>query len=323
MDWQRIVPLRRTLLCLLLVATAAPFGPGPVQAKPRAAARERERDRTSHLSRRQRRRLPWGAKRDPRLDVHRTARELSRLARQHPQAMRLRTIGHADGLPLLRVDLDGGARRRSGRGKLRVLVAAGVHGNEPTGVLAAMQLVRRALRGRRSGLLERFALTVLPMVNPGGLAARTRYNRAGHDVNRSFRPGRWTPESRAVARAIAGERFDLFVDLHGSFRDGHFLIRGGDDGALSRRILRALQSNLLLSGPRGADGARAIGPYRLHTLGGVTSDTPGTFKGFMKARGTPLSYTAEYARTLPPKQQLRGLFKLLRSTLNNAHAARR
>lgn len=65
-----------------------------------------------------------------------------------------------------------------------VLVLAGLHGDEPEGVRLAEELMRRlaalgdeALRGR---------VVVVPRVNPDGLAAGTRKNARGVDVNRNF-----------------------------------------------------------------------------------------------------------------------------------------
>jgi hypothetical protein len=55
----------------------------------------------------------------------------------------------------------------------------------------------------------------------------------------------------------------------------------------------------------------------MHALGGAFSKTKGTFKGFMAGQGVPYSYTLEAPMTLPADRQVKGLFRLLRSTLNN------
>jgi hypothetical protein len=68
------------------------------------------------------------------------------------------------------------------------------------------------------------------------------------------------------------------------------------------------------------DGTRVkpkVGPYNLHALGGAFSTTGGTFKGWMQQQGVPYSYTLEAPRKLAPERQVAGMFKLLRSTLDN------
>lgn len=267
-----------------------------------------------HLSRQTRRRVRYGKKTDRRIEPRQVAKKLQRMVAEH-RDLSLERIGHVGMDPLLKLHLPAkiDARRRR---PLRVLIAAGVHGNEPSGVPALMAYLERALRD--GGIRSRFDLTLLPMVNPAGLRAGTRHNAQGKDENRSFTAGKWSAASAAIRRSLKGEDFDLFVDLHGTFRHGHFLIRGSDDGSLSQRALRAIAGPRLLTAK--SKGSPQVGPYALHTLGGATSNNPGTFKGHMLAQGVPLSYTLEYSRLLPPKQQVRDTLKLLRSLLDNAYA---
>lgn len=270
-------------------------------------------------TRTERRRFDYGRKQDVRVDVAATNRELEQLARAHGDRMRLTRIGAVGGQPIYRVDLASSARnggKKRGRRSMRVLVTGGVHGNEPTGTRTAMSLIRRALGDK--GMQARYDLTVVPMLNPAGLAALTRENHLGQDLNRTCRPGKWAVESRALRDSVKGERYDLAVDLHGSWRKGHFLLRGTDDGKVSRRILSAMSTQGLLDVPRDAT-SNEVGPYKVHCLGGASSNTGGTFKGLMAGLGTPYSYTLEYPRTLSPAKQERQMMRLLRSTLDNVY----
>jgi murein peptide amidase A len=63
-----------------------------------------------------------------------------------------------------------------------VLVVGSVHGNEPAGIAVA----RRLERTRPNGI----DLWIVPVLNPDGLAAHTRGNARGVDLNRNF-PHRW------------------------------------------------------------------------------------------------------------------------------------
>jgi len=282
----------------------------PAFARPRALLRPIGQGKA--MSRAQRRRLRFSDLVDRRVTPAIVGSQLRRLQKKHPERIKLSTIGQAHGEPLYRVDV-ASSRGKRGKKPLRVLVSAGVHGNEPAGVEAALRLVERAVKDK--GMQRNFSITVMPMVNPEGLMRNQRKNIVGQDVNRTFRPGKWSLESKAVRRSLAGEKYDLFVDLHGAQGKGFFLIRGKDDGGLSARILRPMENHALLNSAA-PDGK--VGPYRLHTLGGATSNNPGTFKGFMLDKhNARYSYTLEYPRTLPPDRQVNGLFKLLRSTLYN------
>jgi hypothetical protein len=240
------------------------------------------------------------------VDVPATEARIGRLTAQYGSAISVRKIGNVGGFDLQRIDLPS-----AGPARTHVLITAGVHGNEPTGVATALDFVDRAMRD--PSLRRGVAITVIPMVNPTGLAAYTRVNRDGADVNRSFAEGRWTPESRIVTSAIDGERFDAAIDLHGAQEDGFFLIRGADDGEVSSRILSALPRSELMG-----EAGETIGPYTLSMPGGATSDNPGTLKGWMTAHGTRFSYTMEYPRTLPPPKQLEEMGKLLRAAVGAA-----
>ena len=77
-----------------------------------------------------------------------------------------------------------------------VFVLAGVHGDEPVGVEAALRLLESLADGEVQ--LTQHRLLVLPCLNPSGLADETRANRAGQDINRQFH-GDGTQESAARA----------------------------------------------------------------------------------------------------------------------------
>ncbi len=84
------------------------------------------------------------------------------------------------------------------RAALRILVFGCIHGNEPAGIAVARQLESRpATRGMQ--------LWVVPDLNPDGVAAGTRGNGRGVDLNRNF-PYRWRPIGRPGSLHYAGPR---------------------------------------------------------------------------------------------------------------------
>src|SRR5215213_5630121 len=110
----------------------------------------------------------------------------------------------------------------------RVLVVGSIHGNEPAGNAVVRRLRRLAPpAGVQLWLVER--------ANPDGVAAGTRQNARGVDLNRNF-PFRWAgggrpfdtyfpgprrasePETRALRALIARVRPDLTLYYHQALR---------------------------------------------------------------------------------------------------------
>jgi protein MpaA len=122
----------------------------------------------------------------------------------------------------------------------RVLVIGCVHGDEPAG----MRVARRLLA---SAPPRHAAIWVVPSLNPDGVAAGTRGNARGVDLNRNF-PFAWRPlggleysgeqalsepESRAARRLIVRLRPDLTIWFHQPFG---LVDRSGGDPRVERRF---------------------------------------------------------------------------------------
>lgn len=123
---------------------------------------------------------------------------------------------------------------------LKVLIVGCVHGNEPAGIRVARRLLT-------SSPLHRAALWIVPTLNPDGLAAGTRGNARGVDLNRNF-PFRWRPlegleysgtrplsepESRAAAHLTREIRPDLTIWFHQPFG---LVDRSGGNPEVERRF---------------------------------------------------------------------------------------
>ena len=103
----------------------------------------------------------------------------------------------------------------------RMLIVAGVHGNEAAGLLAVPRILD-LLAERRPAHAD-WAVTILTPANPVGVAHSSRYNAEGCDINRDFQDSQ-TLEARVLQELIVSERPDLIVSLHEGAQDGFMLV---------------------------------------------------------------------------------------------------
>lgn len=199
-----------------------------------------------------------------------------------------------------------GSNTAKSRRPLRVLITGGVHGNEPLGMLTALDLVDVFSKGLDGRPVE---LVVLPALNFEGLVAYRRRLANGEDLNRSLDDEQASAKAARIKEAIGTEPFDLSLDLHGSKeRREFFVIKQGDDKGVAERAIRVLPRNLRLksdagedTGPVGVHSANGYQPgrYNLEAPGISTSINKGTLKSYVSGLGTPYAYTVEYPGQLP------------------------
>jgi len=100
---------------------------------------------------------------------------------------------------------------RTGSRTPRIYLSSGIHGDEISGPLALLEMLRQ------SDFFTDFDVTLFPILNPDGLARRTRGNADGIDLNRDYRE----PKSAEIASHVATlqtlGRFDAAMLLHEDF----------------------------------------------------------------------------------------------------------
>ncbi len=170
--------------------------------------------------------------------------------------MPMELLGIVHGYPIHQIRLVSSAHKPR-----QVLVTGGVHGDEPAGVEAVLQLLARD----NTALLKKFSFLVIPCVNPYGFVHDTRETLDGVDINRAFETDN-VAEVAVIKEALGQTQFLLTIDFHEDYdATGFYLYEGKRD---EKYI-----------GPQLAAAAKAIGPLDAENPG---EDAPEIADGVYK-----------------------------------------
>jgi hypothetical protein len=131
-------------------------------------------------------------------------------------AFTIDTIGTStEGRSLLLLHFTGGGEGASvgGGDRVRLLMYAQQHGNEPSGKEASIALARDIATGQFVGFLGSVDLYLIPQVNPDGSEARRRQNAGGMDLNRDHLT-LTTPEVQALHKVFGELMPEATLDVH-------------------------------------------------------------------------------------------------------------
>lgn len=101
---------------------------------------------------------------------------------------------------------------QGGAAPIRLGLFAGIHGDEPEGVEAALWFLR--LLDQQPDLARGYCLFVYPVCNPTGFEDHTRHSRGGHDLNREFWNHSREPEVITLQTEMCLHAFDGVISLH-------------------------------------------------------------------------------------------------------------
>jgi len=193
----------------------------------------------------------------------------------------------------------------------RVYLSAGIHGDEPAGPLAALELLKAGFFSPAVHWL------VCPALNPDGLAAGSRGNGAGRDLNRDYWQRR-TPEVAAHAAWLeARPAPDLFLSLHEDWETAGFYFYeinlGRDEPPRAAAIIEAVRPHCHPEPGPEIDGhlARAEGWIYHEAEADVPQGWPEAI--FLAKRGCPLSFTFETPSHAPLPQRIAALMAAVRA----------
>lgn len=175
-------------------------------------------------------------------------------------------------------------------GEAPAYVSAGMHGDEPAGPMAMLELLR-------SGALDEGSWLVCPALNPDGLAAGTRENAAGLDLNRDYLT-RSSSEVRLHTAWMEGLPCPrIFMSLHEDWESTGFYFYeinlGEDRPERAASILKAVEPWFP------AEPATVIDDHDIRSAGWIyhvpEADAPTNWPEaiYLAKRGCPVSFTFE------------------------------
>jgi murein peptide amidase A len=141
------------------------------------------------------------------------------LERTHPGLIEINHTYQISTYPLIKLVLGKGNPRR-------VLISAGIHGDEPAGVETILSFLEN---NHYSSYINNWEITLLPCINPYGYEFGTRKNHDEKDLNRLFKEVQ--PETEvSFAQTVLSKPFELTIDLHeDNESSGYYLYQKGID----------------------------------------------------------------------------------------------
>lgn len=234
--------------------------------------------------------LNHGAYFGERIEISEVLRSI--LAAAHAHGWSIETLEASPGirLPVLtRVPQPGSAWNP------RIYLSAGIHGDEPAGPLAVLDLLRA------DRLPTRAWLWCCPCLNPTGFPRNTRESSAGVDLNRDYRH-RESPEIRAHAAWLERQpMFDLALCLHEDWEAAGFYVyelNPDNHPSLAPAMIEAARPVCPIDPSEHIDGREARGGIIRPNLDPARRpDWPEAF--FLIQNKTRLSYTLEAPSDFP------------------------
>ena len=141
------------------------------------------------------------------------------LERTHPDLIEINHTYQISTYPLIKLVL--------GKGNLRrVLISAGIHGDEPAGIVTILSFLENHYY---SSYINKWEITLLPCINPYGYEYGTRENHDEKDLNRLFKEAQSVTEV-SFAQSVLSTSFELTIELHeDNESSGYYLYQKGID----------------------------------------------------------------------------------------------
>jgi len=185
----------------------------------------------------------------------------------------------------------------------RVLISAGIHGDEPAGVEAVCTFLEQKFIHQFTADWE---LTLLPCLNPTGYESSTRENHAGKDLNREFKLEIPSLEV-ALARSVFEKPFDLTLELHEDVDSrGYYLYQKENANPVSNlggKIIDAVKTVMPINLEPEIDGIPAHGGV-ISRLAEPEDMSWWPMALYSIHRGTPRTFTMETSTHFPMRTRV-------------------
>jgi murein peptide amidase A len=141
------------------------------------------------------------------------------LKKTHPDSIEIYHTYQKSTYPLVKIVLG----KRKPR---RVLISAGIHGDEPAGIETILSFLENKYY---SPYIKDWEITLLPCINPHGYEYGIRENHNEKDLNRLFKEAQSVTEV-SFAQSVLSTPFELTIELHeDNESSGYYLYQKGID----------------------------------------------------------------------------------------------
>ena len=202
-------------------------------------------------------------------------------------------------------------RKTSGAPERRVYISTGIHGDEPAGPLAALQLLQEDCWPANP------SVTLLPVLNPRGCLLNRRESPEGIDLNRDYLASRSAEVRAHLAWLRPQPRFDLCFCLHEDWESRGFYVyelNPDQRPSLAETIIAAVQPVCPIDRSAVIEGRAAHGGIiRPETDPLARPLWPEAF--WLLQHKTRLSYTLEAPSDFPLAVRVQALMAAVRAAL--------
>ena len=156
-----------------------------------------------------------------------------------------------------------------GEGNETILILGGLHGNEPKGTYACLEILANLTES--DYLLKRYRFVVIPLCNPDGAAVFRRRNLRDVDLNRDFYDFS-QPETQAIRRVFVESSPVLLIDVHESLSGEPIIIYANN--TKSRLLARFFSLETDIPGFLAADVGQSANFAEKNGIYGVIIELP-------------------------------------------------
>jgi murein peptide amidase A len=206
---------------------------------------------------------------------------------------------------------------RTGLDAPHVYLSAGIHGDEISGPLALLEMLRKP------DFFAAFDVTIFPILNPDGLAKNLRENAGGIDLNRDYRNSKSAEILSHIEALVTLGQFDGAMMLHEDYEGiGAYLFELNDElyPTLGHDIIAAMGRHVPIDLRPEIDEMPSHGGVisrkDIVALRGPIEERPDWPEAlYLSVNHTKASYTTETPKPFPLEQRVQAQVAAVRTLL--------